>query len=158
MKFKQKCSETKEKTDLIGSSVHCIIIIHLIIVFQDLSLYLGCIYPCNKVFHIPGHEECRVCNCLRSDSNVSLFNIRHSFFQVLSKLQPHQNGGKPASATKRHARSQGKKKKRQRIVGNKTFAFIIFDYQSKTSITIHTMILILLREAFAYLQKDETDR
>ena len=78
-------------------SGHCIIVVQLIIVLQHLSLYLGWIHPCNEVFHIPCYKECWVSNRLWTHSQMSLLNVCDSFFQVLTKLQPHQNSCKPTS-------------------------------------------------------------
>lgn len=72
-------------------SVHCIVIIQPLIVLQHLPLYLGGIYPCNKVFHVSSHKECWVCNRLWPDTDVSLLNISNSLSQVLRKLQLYQN-------------------------------------------------------------------
>jgi hypothetical protein len=87
-------------------SGHRIIVVQLIIVLQHLSLDLGWIYPRNEVFHIPRYKECWVGNCLWTHSYMSLLYVCDSFFQVFTKLQPHQNSWEPASA--RRTNSQNK--------------------------------------------------
>lgn len=81
-------------------SGHCIIVIQLIIILQHLSLYLGWIYPGNEVFHIPCYKECWVSNRLWTHSHMSLLNVCDRFFQVLTKLQAHQNSWEPTPTRK----------------------------------------------------------
>ncbi|KAA3472093.1 homeobox protein Hox-B3-like [Gossypium australe] len=65
-------------------SVHCILIIQLLIVSQHLPPYFRRVYPCNEVFRVPCYKECRVCLPCSTETKHKQF---YAFEQVFAYLQ-----------------------------------------------------------------------
>lgn len=85
-------------------SVHKIIVVKFVVVFQDLTLNGGVVNPANVVFQLPCDQQCRLSYNLSPDSDVALLHEGRRFLHGLCEFEgtKHYCQSPPAEGWHRH--------------------------------------------------------